>query len=72
MDTIAMICKHFSKADSVISTKTNLGSLMLKAKIAEALNIHQSKVEGWVGEEHEETVVILWSTVKVNNKPLSE
>jgi malate dehydrogenase len=52
VDAMAMVCKKFAKADLVISTGTNLGSLRFRSKIASALKVPVSQVRGWVGEEH--------------------
>ena len=52
VDAMAMVCKKFAKADLVISTGTNLGSLSFRSKIASALKVPVSQVRGWVGEEH--------------------
>ncbi|MFB3888942.1 MAG: malate dehydrogenase [Candidatus Bathyarchaeia archaeon] len=65
VDAMGMICKKFTRADFVISTGTNLESLRFRAKIAETLGVPVSKVEGWVGGEHGDAAVPLWSTVKI-------
>ncbi len=72
VDAMAMICKKYSKAEFVISTGTNLESLRFRSKLAETLAASISKVEGWVGGEHGEAAVTLWSTTKVNNLPVEE
>ncbi|MGQ9531087.1 MAG: malate dehydrogenase, partial [Candidatus Bathycorpusculaceae bacterium] len=66
VDAMAMVCKKYSKADFVISTGTNLESLRFRSKLAAALKVSVSKVQGWVGGEHGEAAVILWTTTKVN------
>jgi len=69
VDSMAMVCKKYSKAEFVISTGTNLESLRFRSRIARTLEVPVSKVQGWVGGEHGETAIILWSTVKVNGLP---
>jgi len=72
VDAMAMICKKYSKAEFVISTGTNLESLRFRSKLAEKLKVPVSNVRGWVGGEHGDAAVILWSTVKVGNTPVDE
>lgn len=70
VDAMAMLCKACSRANFVISTGTNLETLRFKAKLADELDISSSKIVGWVGGEHGTDAVILWSTVKIDGKPL--
>ncbi len=70
VDAMAMVCKKYSKADFVISTGTNLETLRFKSKLAEALHVPVSSVEGWVGGEHGTDAIVLWSTVKIDSLPL--
>jgi malate dehydrogenase len=72
VDAMAMVCKKYSKAEFVISTGTNLESLRFRSKLAATLKVPNSKVQGWVGGEHGEAAVILWSTAKVNGLPVDE
>jgi malate dehydrogenase len=72
VDAMAMVCKKYSKAEFVISTGTNLESLRFRSKLAATLEAPVSKVQGWVGGEHGEAAVILWSTTKVNGLPVEE
>jgi malate dehydrogenase len=72
VDTMAMVCKKYSKAEFVISTGTNLESLRFRSELARALKLPVSKVEGYVGGEHGKGATILWSTAKVNRVPLDE
>jgi malate dehydrogenase len=72
VDAMAMVCKKYSKADFVISTGTNLESLRFRSGLARALKVPVSTVEGYVGGEHGQNAVILWSTVKVGGVPLDE
>lgn len=72
VDAMAMVCKKYSKAEFVISTGTNLESLRFRSKLAATLQVPVSKVQGWVGGEHGEAAVILWSTAKVDGLPINE
>lgn len=72
VDSMAMICKKYSKAEFVISTGTNLESLRFRSKLAKTFEVPVSKVQGWVGGEHGEAARILWSTAKVSGLPVEE
>jgi malate dehydrogenase len=72
VDAMAMVCKKYSKADFVISTGTNLESLRFRSKIAGALKVRVSKVRGWVGGEHGDAAIPLWSTTKIGNLSADE
>ena len=72
VDAMAMICKKYAKADFVISTGTNLESLRFRSKLAQILNVPVSQVQGWVGGEHGDVALPLWSTTKINNLPADE
>jgi malate dehydrogenase len=70
VDDMAMVCKKYSRADFVISTGTNLESLRFRARLAECLGVSVSEVEGWVGGEHGDAAIPLWSTVRINGLSL--
>jgi len=70
VDAMAMVCKKYTKASFVISTGTNLESLRFRSKLAETLKVPISNLSGWIGGEHGDAAVPLWSTVKVNNEDL--
>lgn len=72
VDAMAMVCKKYSKAEFVISTGTNLESLRFRSKLAKTLGAPISKVQGWVGGEHGDAAVILWSTSMVNDLPVDD
>jgi malate dehydrogenase len=72
VDAMAMICKKYTKAEYVISTGTNLESLRFRSILSETFHVHNSYVEGWVGGEHGDAAVPLWSTVKINNLSFEE
>lgn len=66
VDAMGMVCKKYTKADFVISTGTNLESLRFRAKIAQVLKIPVAQVQGWVGGEHGDAAIPLWSTTKID------
>ena len=72
VDAMAMVCKKYSKADFVISTGTNLESLRFRSELSNVLRVSRSKVKGWVGGEHGEAAIPLWSTTRVNDRPIDE
>ena len=72
VDAMAMVCKKYSKANFVISTGTNLETLRFKAELAKTLTVPISKIEGWVGGEHGTAAIFLWSTVKIDGRPLTK
>jgi malate/lactate dehydrogenase len=72
VDAMAMVCKKFAKADFVISTGTNLESLRFRSKIASALKVQVSQVRGWVGGEHGDAALPLWSTTKIGDLSADE
>jgi malate dehydrogenase len=72
VDAMGMVCKKYSKADFVISTGTNLESLRFRARIAETFGVAVSKVQGWVGGEHGDAAIPLWSTAKISGMQIDE
>jgi malate dehydrogenase len=72
VDAMAMVCKKYTKADFVISTGTNLESLRFRAKVAQALNVPIKQVQGWVGGEHGDAAIPLWSTTRIGDVPIEE
>jgi malate dehydrogenase len=70
VDSMAMLCKKYTKANFVISTGTNLETLRFRYKIAQALQTPVSSVAGWVGGEHGDAAIPLWSTVRIDSLPL--
>lgn len=71
VDAMATLFKKISRADFVISTGTHLETLRFRAKLASELRVPVSKVDGYVGGEHGQCAVILWSTVSVYGTELS-
>ncbi len=72
VDAMAMVCKKYTEADFVISTGTNLESLRFRSKLSEAFKVPQNQVEGWVGGEHGDAALPLWSTTKIRNLPVEK
>ena len=72
VDAMAMVFKKYAKADFVISTGTNLESLRFRSKIASLLKVPVSQVRGWVGGEHGDAALPLWSTTKISNLAADE
>jgi malate dehydrogenase len=72
VDSMAMICKKYTKANFVISTGTNLESLRFRSKLARIFKVSQNKVEGWVGGEHGEAAFPLWSTTTICNQQVEK
>ena len=72
VDAMAMICKKYSKADFVIGTGTNLESLRFRSYLSTKLKVPVSKIQGWIGGEHGQSMVALWSTTRVCGKPIED
>lgn len=72
VDAMATVFKKFSDADFVIGTGTNLETLRFRSKLARELKVPVSEVKGWVGGEHGDAAVILWSTVRISNLPVQD
>ena len=72
VDTMAMVCKKYSKAKFVISTGTNLESLRFRSKLTKTLKVPSSKIQGWVGGEHGDAAIPLWSTTRIYNRQIDE
>ena len=72
VDAMAMVCKKFTKSNFVISTGTNLESLRFRSKVAQTLGAPVSQVSGWIGGEHGDAAIPLWSTTKVFGLPVED
>jgi malate dehydrogenase len=72
VDAMAMVCKKYTKANFVISTGTNLESLRFRSKLSQTLRVPISQVSGWVGGEHGDAAIPLWSTTKVDGIPIED
>jgi malate dehydrogenase len=67
VDAMAMVCRKFTKAAFVISTGTNLESLRFRSKLAGLFKVPNSRVQGWVGGEHGDAAISLWSTTRIHD-----
>ncbi len=56
----------------IIGTGTNLETARFRTILSRHLEVPLKSIEGYVGGEHGEAAVLLWSTVKVNGAPLDE
>ncbi|MEA1964678.1 MAG: hypothetical protein U9O41_06075 [Candidatus Aerophobetes bacterium] len=72
VDAMATLFKKLSGADWVISTGTNLESQRFRSELSKQLNVPITAVRGFVGGEHGANAAFLWSTVKIEGKPLEE
>ncbi len=72
VDAMATLFKQVSGEEFVISTGTHLETLRFRTIMAEHAGASFTRVEGYVGGEHGEEAVILWSTVRVNGVPVEE
>ena len=72
VDAMATLFKRVSRAGFVVSTGNHLETLRFRARLAEALNVPYREVWGFVGGEHGENAVILWSTTHVSGTPVDE
>ena len=71
VDMMASVFAKYSK-EFVISTGDQVETMRMRAYIAKKLKIPIYKVNGFVGGEHGEDAVVLWSTITVNGRPFSE
>lgn len=57
--------------DKVFGTGTILETARLKSYISRSLRIKPNDIHGWVGGEHGESAVVLWSTIRIKGKDLN-
>jgi len=72
VDAMATLFKRISGAKFVISAGTNLDSQRFRSELAKRLAIPITEVSGFVGGEHGNAAVFLWSTVRIAGTPLDE
>lgn len=72
VDAMGTLFKKVSGANWVISTGTNLESQRFCSELSKQLDVPITAVTGFVGGEHGADAVLLWSTVKVDGKPLEQ
>jgi malate dehydrogenase len=70
VDAMATLFKKVSGADFVISTGDHPDTLRFRAKLSMDLGVPVSKVGGFVGGEHGSAAYPLWSTARIEGKPL--
>ncbi len=71
VDMMASVFMRFSK-QFTISTGDQVETMRMRSFIAKKLKVPVNRITGYVGGEHGEDAVVLWSTVKVNGKPFDE
>ncbi len=72
VDAMATLFRRVSRESFIISTGDSLETQRFRAKLAADLGVPVSSVTGYVGGEHGENAVILWSTVAIDGAPLDE
>ncbi len=72
VDAMATLFKKVSGADFVIGTGDHPDTLRLRTKLAVDLGVPVSHIEGFVGGEHGSSAHPLWSTVKIDGRPLGD
>jgi malate dehydrogenase len=70
VDAMATLFKMVSGSEFVIGTGDHPDTLRCRTKIATELGVPVSKVEGFVGGEHGSAAYPLWSTIRIEGKPL--
>ncbi|AHC50750.1 malate dehydrogenase [Sulfolobus acidocaldarius SUSAZ] len=71
VDMMASVFMKYS-GENTISTGNQVETMRMRSYIAKKLNIPAYEVGGYVGGEHGEAAMVLWSTVTVKGKPFSE
>ncbi|HIE36716.1 TPA: hypothetical protein EYP83_00985, partial [Candidatus Geothermarchaeota archaeon] len=73
VDALATLAANtLGDPDRVIGTGTMLDTARFRYVLARELNLPVSSVEGYIGGEHGEAAVPLWSTVYINGRPVDE
>ncbi|MFQ5711897.1 MAG: malate dehydrogenase [Candidatus Geothermarchaeales archaeon] len=72
VDAMSTLFAKYSRGSSVIGTGTSLDSLRFRSELSRVLGVPIDQIEGFVGGEHGENAVCLWSTVRVKGKALQE
>lgn len=71
VDAMATLANNVAQSKRhVIGTGTNLETSRFRTILSRELGVPLRTVEAYVGGEHGEAAVILWSTVKINGRPL--
>ncbi len=73
VDAMATLADKVARnSRNVIGTGTNLETSRFRTILSRELNVPVSSVDAYVGGEHGEAAVLLWSTVKIDGSPLDE
>jgi malate/lactate dehydrogenase len=71
VDAMATLANNAAQSKrQVIGTGTNLETSRFRTILSRELDVPMRTVEAYVGGEHGEAAVMLWSTVKINGRPL--
>jgi malate dehydrogenase len=71
VDAMATLANNAAQSKrQVIGTGTNLETSRFRTILSRELGVPMHTVEAYVGGEHGEAAVMLWSTVKINGRPL--
>lgn len=71
VDAMATLANNAAQSKrQVIGTGTNLETSRFRTILSRELGVPMRTVEAYVGGEHGEAAVMLWSTVKINGRPL--
>ena len=71
VDMMASVFMKYSK-QFTISAGDQVETMRMRSFIAKKLKMPVTSVDGFVGGEHGEDAVVLWSTVKIKGKPVYE
>ncbi len=71
VDMMASVFAKYSK-EMTISTGDQVETMRMRSFIAKKLRVPVTEVNGFVGGEHGEDAVVLWSTVSVKGKPIDQ
>lgn len=71
VDMMASVFAKYTK-EFVISTGDQVETMRMRSYIAKKLKVPVTEVDGFVAGEHGEDAVVLWSTVTVKGKPITE
>jgi len=73
VDAMATLADKVARnSRNVIGTGTNLETSRFRTILSRELNVPVSSVDAYVGGEHGDAAVLLWSTVKIDGSPLDE
>jgi malate/lactate dehydrogenase len=71
VDAMATLANNAAQSKrQVIGTGTNLETSRFRTILSRELDVPMRTVEAYVGGEHGEAAVMLWSTAKINGRPL--